>query len=294
MNFWNTLANDATDGICSGHNQMQQIRCTKAGSSAKLVQRWCGSDGPTSTCSTCYCDAARSFRTDFEKRGWMKHGARNIGKDLILVWILNDWWSEVSMFMILKCDLGVWRGEGGLPLIPSSRHGLDGLWQWGHKELWFLGGEFARSARGNAPQRLCGSVCIDLFPWSFSYFLRLWSKKFILEDLHALSKDQCDCHGLQLIVSRQALGDENTSVCSQRWPTSPVVSCQLMLDWGHKAHGAFLNIVHFSQHHAVAGVANCAAKFEAHLGSFVENLTPSNHFSWEVQNLCLRENRRGN
>ena len=33
------------------------------------------------------------------------------------------------MFMILKCDLGVWRGEGGLPLIPFSRHGLDGLWQ---------------------------------------------------------------------------------------------------------------------------------------------------------------------
>ena len=78
--------------------------------------------------------------------------------------ILNDWWSEVSMFMILKCDLGAWRGEGGLPLIPSSRHGLDGLWQWGHKELWFLGGEFARSARGNAPERLCGS--------SFSYFLQ--------------------------------------------------------------------------------------------------------------------------
>ena len=200
MNFWNTLANDATDGICSGHNQMQQIRCTKAGSSAKLVQRWCGSDGPTSTCSTCYCDAARSFRTDFEKRGWMKHGARNIGKDLILVWILNDWWSEVSMFMILKCDLGVWRGEGGLPLIPSSRHGLMAF-----------GNEVTRSCGfwvENLPglpeemhQRGFVDLCVLFFFHEVSHIsFRLWSKKFILEDLHALSKDQCDCDGLQLIV----------------------------------------------------------------------------------------------
>lgn len=139
-------------------------------------------------------------------------------------------------------------------------------------------------------QRGFVDLCVLIFFHEVSHIsFRLWSKMFILEDLHALSKDQCDCDGLQLIVSRQALGDESTSVCSQRWPTSPVVSCQLMLDWGHQAHGAFLNIVHFSQHHAVAGVANCAAKFEAHLASFVKNLTPSNHFSWEVQNLCLRE-----
>lgn len=153
MNFRNTLANDATDGICSGHNQMQQIRwyqgrvLRKTGSAMMWFRR-----------SHLHLFYLLLWRSKILQDGFWKERV--------------NWWSEVSMFMILKCDFGVWRGEGGLPLIPSSRHGLDGLWQWGHKELWFLGGEFARSARGNAPERLCGSVCIDLFPWSFSYFLQ--------------------------------------------------------------------------------------------------------------------------